>query len=133
MELDAASRRRLAHERERHERRKPSDCGDDARQGLRKHLSLIHILRMFGSSLARMFSTRSSDSPYSIPTSHDAYEVSFVMLMTLLMSLLRMTLMFFDPSSTLVVRTPISTTVPRQSPTMMMSPTRCLLYTSRCV
>ena len=32
--------------------------------------------------------------------------------------------MFCAPSSTLVVRTPISTTVPRQSPTMMMSPTR---------
>ena len=46
------------------------------------------------------------------------------MLTTLLMSLLRITLMFCEPSSTLVVRTPISTTVPRQSPTLMMSPTR---------
>ena len=40
------------------------------------------------------------------------------------MSLLRMTLMLREPSSTAVVRTPISTTVPRQSPTLMMSPTR---------
>ena len=43
--------------------------------------------------------------------------------MTPLTLLLLMTLMFWLPSWILVVRTPISTTVPVQSPTVTMSPT----------
>ena len=46
------------------------------------------------------------------------------MFTTSLTSELRMTMTFFDPSSILVVRTPISTTVPLLEPTEMMSPTR---------
>ena len=71
-----------------------------------------------------MFSTRSRLSPYSMPTSTEANDVSLVMLTTLEMLELRITRMLPAPSLILVVRTPISMTVPLLPPTWMMSPTR---------
>ena len=79
---------------------------------------------MFGNSFSRTLSTRSSDSPYSISMSQEANEDSFVMLTTLLTSLLRMMMMLPLPSLILVVRMPMSITVPLRVPTAMMSPTR---------